>query len=240
MLEKIKAVWKLGISELYFGLGVIIFCGIFGMSLMAMLVKLDTTVTEFVPLGSIMAVVVWLAFNIFFGIFSYGNFFNVALSLGCTRKDFMLGSSAACWLNMLLSAAAAAIVYLAERSLGSILYPKLQYNEIVEEKLNYWIIIAIIVLLPIVRMFLGALILKFQTKAFWGIWVLWMVCFWGVPGLISYAENHPQSLRAEFLNGIREFVTHMSVFAGSAMLGIFAVVAVTISVLLLRKQAVTN
>ena len=240
MLEKIKAVWKLGISELYFSLGVIIFCGVFGMVLMAVLVKFDATATRYVPLGSIMAVVLWLMFHVLFGIFSYGNLFNVALSLGCTRKDFIIGNSLADWFNMLLAGAAIVIVNRLERGLGSLVYPNLQYNGLTEKMPEFWIMIAVIILLPIVKMLLGALVLKFQTKAFWGIWVLWMAVFLGIPGLQSYAENHPDSLRAAFLQGMKEFMTHMSVSAWSAAIGIFMVIAVIISVLLLRKQAVTN
>lgn len=240
MLEKIKAVWKLGISELYFSLGIITFCGVCGMGIMAMIVMFDDTTTGFVALGTMMAVVLWLICNIFIGIFSYGNLFNVALSLGCTRKEFIIGSSTAGWINMLLAAAAIAVVNLLERGLGSLFYPELEYNELTEEIPSYGIIIAIVLLLPIVKILLGALVLKFQNKAFWGIWVLWMAVFLGIPSLQTYAENHPDSLRAAFLQSMKEFMTHMSVQTWSVVLVIFAALALIASVLLLRKQAVTN
>ncbi len=238
MIKRIKDIWKLSISELYITLGTAFACGFFGIILTLVIVRLDDTVTTYAPLGSFLAVIFSLLFSLIFGAFAYGNLFNTAVTFGCTRKEFITASGITSLLNVAIDAVAVIVIYLIENALGKILYSGMECENLLQYLIDYRIILGIILFLPVLRMFLGALILKFQTKAFWGLWAVWMLGCIGGPGVSKYMEKNPDSVAAEVIRKVMEFMTHMSGPVLLVVLLALVVVLLLVSVALLRKQSV--
>lgn len=239
MIKRISDIWKLNLSELYIMLGTVLGCGILGMIMTFIIVRLDDTVTSYAPLGSFMAVLLSLLFGLLVGIFTYGNLFNTAVAFGCTRKEFIVANGIVSLINTVIDVVLVAVIYLIENAVGKILYPGMECENLMQNLWDYRIIfLAVVLFLPLLRMFFGALILKFQTKAFWGIWALWMLFCIGGPGLSRHMENNPDSFVTVLIHNVMEFMTHMSGVAATASLLVIAVVLLTVATALLRKQSV--
>lgn len=82
--------------------------------------------------------------------------------------------------------------------------------------------------------------LRYKRKAFWVLWVLWMLGVLGVPNLLDAADNAAQSTMGKFglaLRGVARLVFGRE-FPALAMVA--AILLLTVSWLLLRRQQVEN
>ena len=107
--------------------------------------------------------------------------------------------------------------------------------------LSNWIFIELGILLPVLYMFIGMLLIKFQKKAFWGIWVIWIASSLTLAN-ISYIKESEGLLRyvVQVVEHIGNFVVSIGVYGQLAIVAGVAVVLFFITGTALSKQAVTQ
>ena len=223
MLKRIWNVWKFNLSELYTtilsGLG----GWVFGVILVAVVLKFDRSATSCAIMGTFMAVLIGIFINLFMGIMTYGYSFNTAVSMGSTRKEFIIADGATAYINLVIEIAVVLILHSAEKALCAALYPAKECEDL----------LGIILFVPAIRMFCGALILKFQKKAFWTLYALFMITFLGGT---RFTEGNV--FVAQILNAISKLAAVMPDIAQIAVILVISCIFISGTVLLVRKQAV--
>ena len=207
---------------------------VFGIIVM-MIIRANTMEeNECVTLGMLIAMIV-LVFIHFFGItFSFVGEFNMALSMGATRKSFV-GSYAL--FNMVELAGLELLLFVLgkiELALISVIYPQCEIILDVTQYFQWKYLLAVIVGMTVVELFLGAVILRFGMKAFWVVWAIWMFVTL-VPAKLS--ENEVMAAKMHQLGeqiGLENIVQYLVVVGVIA-----AVIMAVLGWNFLKKQRVT-
>ncbi len=207
---------------------------VFGIIVM-MIIRANTMEeNECVTLGMLTAMAV-LVFVHFFGIiFSFVGEFNMAISMGATRRVYV-GSYAL--FNMAELAGLELLLFVLgkiELALMRVIYPQCEIILDLTQYFHWKYLLAVIVGMTVVELFLGAVILRFGMKAFWIIWAIWMFLTL-VPAKITEnealaAKLHQFGVQIGFGNVIQYLVV-----TGIAA----AVIMVVLGWNFLKKQRVT-
>ena len=206
---------------------------VFGIIVM-MIIRANTVEKECVTLGMLIGMII-LVFMHFFGItFSFIGEFNMALSMGATRKSFV-GSYAL--FNMVELAGLELLLFVLgkiELALISVIYPQCEIILDVTQYFQWKYLLAVIVGMTVVELFLGAVILRFGMKAFWVVWAIWMFLTL-VP--VKLSENEVMAAKMQQLGeqiGLENIVQYL--FAAGV---VAAVIMAVLGWNLLKKQRVT-
>lgn len=206
---------------------------VFGIIVM-MIILANTVEKECVTLGMLIGMII-LVFMHFFGItFSFVGEFNMALSMGATRKSFV-GSYAL--FNMVELAGLELLLFVLgkiELALISVIYPQCEIILDVTQYFQWKYLLAVIVGMTVVELFLGAVILRFGMKAFWVVWAIWMFLTL-VPAKLS--ENEVMAAKMHQLGeqiGLENIVQYL--FAAGV---VAAVIMAVLGWNFLKKQRVT-
>lgn len=206
---------------------------VFGIIVM-MIIRANTVEKECVTLGMLIGMII-LVFMHFFGItFSFVGEFNMALSMGATRKSFV-GSYAL--FNMVELAGLELLLFVLgkiELALISVIYPQCEIILDVTQYFQWKYLLAVIVGMTVVELFLGAVILRFGMKAFWVVWAIWMFLTL-VPAKLS--ENEVMAAKMHQLGeqiGLENIVQYL--FAAGV---VAAVIMAVLGWNFLKKQRVT-
>lgn len=206
---------------------------VFGIIVM-MIIWANIVEKECVTLGMLIGMII-LVFMHFFGItFSFVGEFNMALSMGATRKSFV-GSYAL--FNMVELAGLELLLFVLgkiELALISVIYPQCEIILDVTQYFQWKYLLAVIVGMTVVELFLGAVILRFGMKAFWVVWAIWMFLTL-VPAKLS--ENEVMAAKMHQLGeqiGLENIVQYL--FAAGV---VAAVIMAVLGWNFLKKQRVT-
>mgnify|MGYP001175341645 FL=1 len=206
---------------------------VFGIIVM-MIIRANTVEKECVTLGMLIGMII-LVFMHFFGItFSFVGEFNMALSMGATRKSFV-GSYAL--FNMVELAGLELLLFVLgkiELALISVIYPQCEIILDVTQYFQWKYLLAVIVGMTVVELFLGAVILRFGMKAFWVVWAIWMFLTL-VP--VKLSENEVMAAKMHQLGeqiGLENIVQYL--FAAGV---VAAVIMAVLGWNFLKKQRVT-
>lgn len=239
-MKKVVEMWKFYLPELYQMLAIMLVAEIFGIVLVKIIVSVDST-DGYVMLGSFLAMCFGMFVTVMSCSFSYGSKFNMAVSMGCTRKAFFSVHWIGTILFVFIEIAAVLILGLLETGLGRIMYA----NTFLSEELNllpylmdYRVITGLLLLVPAFGIFIGSLIMKFQTKVLWALWAVWMAAFLGGAKISDAISENPDGMPASIARGILDF---FKTITGPVLILLFlAICAVmfAVSALLLRKQEV--
>lgn len=206
---------------------------VFGIIVM-MIIRANSVEKECVTLGMLIGMII-LVFMHFFGItFSFVGEFNMALSMGATRKSFV-GSYAL--FNMVELAGLELLLFVLgkiELALISVIYPQCEIILDVTQYFQWKYLLAVIVGMTVVELFLGAVILRFGMKAFWVVWAIWMFLTL-VP--VKLSENEVMAAKMHQLGeqiGLENIVQYL--FAAGV---VAAVIMAVLGWNFLKKQRVT-
>lgn len=206
---------------------------VFGIIVM-MIIRANIVEKECVTLGMLIGMII-LVFMHFFGItFSFVGEFNMALSMGATRKSFV-GSYAL--FNMVELAGLELLLFVLgkiELALISVIYPQCEIILDVTQYFQWKYLLAVIVGMTVVELFLGAVIHRFGMKAFWVVWAIWMFLTL-VP--VKLSENEVMAAKMHQLGeqiGLENIVQYL--FAAGV---VAAVIMAVLGWNLLKKQRVT-
>lgn len=191
--------------------------------------------------GTLMSLILFFAVYVFWGMSELNTNFNKFIGFGMTRKKFFLQELVSSYVFIGISMLAIFVLYFIELTILKIpFYRQFVYEELFSSKVLMIVLLCVVICAPILRMFLGALLLKYgNSKGFWIIWALWMVgCM--APGYIQDVI-----LREGPLNGMEEMLLRMVmtvrgvpkavwIVIGLAVLAVFLI----ISWQMIRKKAV--
>jgi len=240
-MKRAVNMWKLYLPELYQMLVIMLIGEIFGIVLIKIIVSVDSTIEGYAVLGTFVAMFLGIIVTLISAVFSYGAKFNLAVSMGCTRKEFFLSYWGGSLLFVAIEIAAVLVFGILETGLGKIMYA----NSLLFEEVNfltylmdYRVIAGLLLMVPAVGIFVGALTLKFQTKAIWAMWVVWMVACLGGAKVHDIISENPDSILADVAGSVFHFFKTVT---GPVLILLFlAVCAImfAISAILLHKQEV--
>ena len=242
-LNSIKKLWKLYFPDLRQELIAMLAGGIFGIIVTMCFMKfLDTASSEgYITLGSFIALWIGICMTAFTNFFSFPQKFNLAVSMGCTRKNFFL----CYWIvNTLFTAAEILFVMglaFAETGLGRILYADsflMDDINLIPVLADYRVVTSILLFVPIFGMLLGILYLKFQVKAFWALWAFWMLFSLTGSKISKAISANPDSIPARIISGIGNIFMTMGSHMALPLILAVSILLFAISAILLRRQAV--
>lgn len=209
---------------------------LFGFILFSVIMRFSDESTYF-AMGTVMGAMMALIFSVVQSLSGMQIYFNVEISMGMTRKQFLVSYLMTCFcaniLNMVLLVGLNAL----ENTLLRTIYAGLT------EEINFlpylirWAFPAA-VLLAVYGGFCGTLLLRFGRKAFWIMWVLWMFGCLGIPKISDAVTENPESVYGKigvFLGDVLRGISPNVWITAACVLGIGAFAGMWI---ILRKQEV--
>lgn len=154
---------------------------VFGVILVAIIMFTDDDPGSWFCMGTLIACLVLVAAVLFTSAFSYPQEFMLALSMGRTRKEFMVSYYLRSLVNLLMGWLMILLLHQIELRSYTLIYYRYQ-NEIFFSFLTDWrVLTPIFLLLPVLSMFLGALYGKYGKKGLFAFYVLWIFCCFVLP-----------------------------------------------------------
>lgn len=195
---------------------------------------------EYFIFGALMSIMIGMMLIFFGGTLSFQADFNMAISLGKTRKQYVPAKFCIILMNCALCMVITLLIGSLEESLYKGMYPQARELLGMGTILKYpGYIVGIVFLAAVVILLVGALLLKFGMKIFWVIWVLWMISNTLIPRIITATEEAPDSFWGRVGGMVAGFFGRFSEAQIIITLLISGLVGVIIAFLLLRKQRVT-
>ena len=154
---------------------------VFGVILVALVMTFDDDPGSWFCMGTLMACLVLVAAALFTSAFGYPQEFMLALSMGRTRKEFMVSYYLRMLVTLLLGWVLVLIMHQIELRGYTLFFYRYQ-NEIFFSFLTDWrVLVPVFLLLPILSMFLGALYGKHGKKGLMGFYFIWLFCCFVLP-----------------------------------------------------------
>ena len=165
--------------------------------------------------------------------------FNVAVSMGQTRKSFVWSYELISLIYVILMILGIFLLNKAEGAIGYAIFGSAASGMDVTDSISELELVSAAVIFVAFDMLLQTLILHFGTKALWIFWAVMMILLY-LPGMIS--RNQVISEKCQLLvEGIHKMIRvnsgFWSWFFGAGI--VYAVILVLISWFVLRKQRVT-
>ena len=184
--------------------------------------------------GTMLAVTAFAFIHLFGITFSFIGDFNMAISLGETRKRFVAGYALFNLLEIAVLELEIVVLGVVEKFLLENAFPQAVMEIDLTTFFSWKYLLGTMLILETVELFFGAVILKYGMKAFWVLWALWMlVCL--VPMNIEKNEKLSRTLaRLGILLGGN--ITSQGI---AALIIILSIIMVMITWKILRKQRVT-
>lgn len=233
--------WVHGKADIFSYIAVTAGGGIFGILLVVFCIIIFAGAGEgYGKLGALLALVFGIILVFFGGIFSVQGEFNVAISMGKTRKYFVPARYLGLVLNVLVMLAVVMLI----NWLEGIIYPAICPQEVCEFSIdpllhNVGALIGIIFGAPVLILLFGALWMRFSAKFFWVLWALWMVLFVGGPRFMSAISKNPDSIPARIGLKILELAGGITPMQLAVTVILLAVIGLGVTAGLFRKQRVT-
>ena len=154
---------------------------VFGVILVAIIMFTDDDPGSWFCMGTLIACLVLVAAVLFTSAFSYPQEFMLALSMGRTRKEFLVSYYLRSLVNLLTGWLMILLLHQIELRSYTLIYYRYA-NEIFFSFLTDWrVLTPIFLLLPVLSMFLGALYGKYGKKGLFAFYVLWIFCCFVLP-----------------------------------------------------------
>ena len=214
--------------------------GIVGMMIMLVILACGGMDGEYFEAGAAGAMILSVIMLLFSGIFSLKNDFDIAISMGKTRKYFVPAKYLMFVADCLTCGVIPIVISRVEAAVYKVFYPEIICGwelDVLFRNPFYWS--GILLVAPVAIVLLGGLYLKFSTKFFWFFWAVWMLVWLGAPRLFSASEEKPDSLPGRMGAGVLQFFRQITQTQAAAAMLVFLIVSVIIIVLVFRKQRVT-
>lgn len=232
-------VMKIRLDELAGYIGIGLFGFIFGLAVNALITYLGGSDPEYtvIRLGTFMSLILICLIPTIIGMFAMNQLFNCQVSFGMTRKEFIFYDLTVTFLWYLAEMLLVCVFYFLEG-----FYLKTFYSAYPEESIreilpgmNLWMFLLLAVILTASREFLGSLIMRFGKKAFWIIWIVWMA---GCTLPQRIADLIQDGAGTNVFNNMIKWAAGISVVGWGVIGIVFIMIALGISWLIVRKQAV--
>lgn len=223
-VRKTELLQFLGITAVGYVIGLIVVFAVMNVA------KESTCATA----GTMLAVIAFAFMHLFGITFSFMGDFNMAISLGATRKSFVAGYALFNLLEIAVLELEIVVFGVAEKLLLENAFPQAVMEIDLTNFFTWNYLSGVLVVFTAVEMFFGAVILKYGMKAFGVLWALWMLITL-VP--MNIEKNEKLSGELESLGVILgEKITSQGI---AALVIIATIIIVMIMWKILRKQRVT-
>lgn len=211
--------------------------GIFGCILFVVVSYFAGDAESIFPLGTILAAMTICMFHAVVTAFAqFEIYFDLEVSMGSTRKQFLVSWLAAMFVAGLLDVLVISAFHCVENALAAAIYPQLEQEiNLIPYLLRYGPLAA--AGLSITSSFFGVLVMRFGKKIGWIVWGIIMIVSIGLPEFDEIQKS--DSLFAEIVKGVVRFLQMipMNIWIIGA---VAACIAMLLSAwMLLRRQAVT-
>lgn len=213
--------------------------GLLGFVLQQIMLHFDAEAETWFELATVMSGVVGVIFLLFTILLSVGIYFNIEVSMGFTRKKYFLSAFAMWTAACLLSAAAMALVCLAENAANRALHPALGCETDFLPYLLKWSVPAAVVLTAL-SLFGGALIVRFGRRAYWILWGCWMFLCIGGPRIGEAMTDAPNSVFGRLGRVVAAVIAAVPGNAWIWLAGIAAAAGLAGGYAVLRRQQVNS
>lgn len=200
-----------------------------GFTIVYLILRLDNTAVSWIPSGTLFAILGIVTYAIISFVWYYQDFM-LALSMGKTRRHFMITYAIEQFIKLLLAYGGLLLLALLERAIYPILFSHAYEKFNLLPYLTDWrISIPAILGLTIVTMFFGALYSRFGKTFGITLYALSMLTCLLVPRLVSYFENLYVSSQTGDYNLLDKISTIPLICWG--ILGFSAVAAMIITII---------
>lgn len=240
-IHTIKQMFLVGRTNMINYLLYSLFGGIVGIIITLRILAFNGGTEGYRQIGALIAVTINLIYNIFVGSLTMEQDFNLAVSMGKTRKYFTPAKYILQVLNLVLIIAMATAIGFVEDLLYPVIYPGIVCGyDVVDFLLNPAVLFLATFGGAMLVLFWGALVLKFTAKVYGVISILWITLCAVVSKISEAIANQQNNIWGKIGRGcislIENITTFQLVIIGICVLG----AGYFISVILLRKQQVTR
>lgn len=215
--------------------------GVVGIIITLIIVAIEGSGEEYAQVGMFMALLIGVLVYLFAGIFGMANEFNLAVSMGKTRKYYGPAKYLMLVLGFLVMMAASALIGLVENILYPAIYPgivcELYFSKIL---LQPMVIFSVTFIGAMLVVLFGALILKFSNKIYIFIWALWMVSTMSFSRLASSLHEEQPSVWGKIAKCVVTFAQNVTTVQMILLILVVVAVGLAVSFGFLRKQRVTT
>lgn len=182
-----------------------------GEIVMACIFHFTSDAPEFVPMGFIFTAMTACICGILFPAYYFSCGYEQALTLGCTRKSFLVGELALSAVHILLLMAEAALAMLADWGFYRLFYPTafaaIRWDGFAPDVTWLGIVLLIVAALVCAGLFLGASLQRWGRRAAWALWGIYMVfVFFSGPltqiGKTAAAQASPLGAAVRAVDGV--------------------------------------
>ena len=181
MLKQFQKDMKLSYSSLVLVLMLAVFSFAGGIAFVSLICS-GTDAEDWFCMGTMITLLMTVLFGALSGL-SYHSEFMLALSMGRTRKEFMVSYTLRQILTFAVAYLMIHVIYRAEMAIYPLMFPHLA-NGVEFTFITSWWLPLLIPLMTMLSMFIGALYSRFGKKWMGVLWAIWMVCCFVLPRLI--------------------------------------------------------
>ncbi len=175
---------------------------LFGVSIVLVINRFINSDPDYACMGSLFALMAMLVGGLARGNTTLSTRFNMAVSMGQTRRFFLLWDTVISLAVCLLGAVVAWGLYQLETLLYGALYPGFENGMPLDVVYRWQILVPAAVVLSVGALVFGALQLRFGLKAFGTVWLIFCFSFMVIPRAINAALDGGTSLLARIGGGI--------------------------------------
>ena len=148
----------------------------------------DESVDSVFLMGTLMMLVA-LLFSSFFSAAQMVSNYNYAIAMGQTRRQTLPAYMVATFVIYLIFDLTAVVLHLLDRRLMSAMYPDMPLEDFAQGMFTGQYLFMIALAGTAFSMLIGAAIIRFGRAAYFAFWVLFMICFIGLPRSYSYLRE---------------------------------------------------
>lgn len=218
-----------------------LFGGVVGILLTIIIITIDGSGESYAQVGALISLLIGMLVYLFAGIFSMANDFNLAISMGKTRKYYGPAKYLLFAFGFVIMMAASALIGMVEELLYPALYPGIvcegAFGKIL---LQPMIIFGVTLIGAMLVMLFGALILRFSSRIYIFVWALWMFLTMSFSKLAASLHEEQPSVWGKIAKGVVSFVENATGLQLVLLVLSIAAVGLAVAFGFLRKQRVTS
>lgn len=226
------------LSGSFFGNLLLIVLGfLFGEILLFLIMFLEDDPGSWFCMGTVIALVMLLVTTVLFYGVGYTGAFSLALSMNCTRRQFLLDYSLKILAHLVLGYLLVLGLYLLELLIGHAAFPDYPLEQELGFLTDWRVVLAGIAGMLLSALFVGAMFGRFGRKAGLIVYLVWMFCCFVVPKIFT-AEPGGEGVFDQAALLTQSALLRMPM-AGWLTLGAIAAVSMLATVVVMaRKQMV--
>lgn len=235
MMDNIKKQFFLRKEEIVITLVVGFIAMLIGVVGFAVNRQFDSMIDKTFEIGAIATIMVSLMLIFFINVGRFGTNFNYAVSMGRTRKSFLISYMVVTLIHITIVSMIASLIGLIESIVYKMIYSGTEFEFQVMDKITPAILIMVVLAELILPMFIGAIIMKFGLKSVWIFWGITMVFNLLPDKLISTYINQG---KLAFLMPVKDFFFGIRPIAWFALGYIFLLIILWGTTVMVKKQSV--